>query len=235
MRPLAVIFRQPALCNFPCFIQCSEQIKIQYFCPVCPVEPFDKGILRGLAGPDKFQHHTMLFCPLCQRQRDQFRAVVHPHLQRISTVCHDPVQHSHDPLRRDIQVNFDRQCFAVKIIHHVEGPEASAAHQRIVHKIDGPALVHRFRCRQRSRVAHRQALLSLTAKIQFQQAVNTVNALMVPDIALPAKYLKKLFKSVSRIAFSRHGQRHNHRLITSRIRLITKYRPAQRQCLACLT
>lgn len=133
MRALAVIFSQPALCNFPCFIQRSEQIKIQYFCPVSTVETFDKGILCGLAGPDKLQHHAMFFCPLCQRQRDQLRTVIHPHFQRISAVCHDPVQHSHDPLRRDIQVNFDRQCFAVKIIHHVEGPEASAAHQRIVH------------------------------------------------------------------------------------------------------
>ncbi len=48
MRPLVVIFHQPALCNFPCFIQCSEQVKIQDFCPVCPVEPFDKRILCRL-------------------------------------------------------------------------------------------------------------------------------------------------------------------------------------------
>lgn len=192
MRALAVIFHQPALCDFPCFIQRSEQIKIQYFCPVRPVEPFDKGILRGLAEPDKFQHHTMFFCPLCQHQREQLRTVIHPHFQRISAVCHYPVQHSHDPLRRDIQVNFDRQCFAVKIIHHVEGPEAPAAHQRIVHKIDGSALVHRLWCRQRSRITHRQALFSLTAKIQFQQAVNTMNPFIVPCIALPAQHLKKL-------------------------------------------
>ncbi|SQI43395.1 Uncharacterised protein [Serratia plymuthica] len=33
IRPFAVIFCQPALCDFPSFIQCSEQIKIQYFCP----------------------------------------------------------------------------------------------------------------------------------------------------------------------------------------------------------
>lgn len=83
MGTFAVIFSQPALCNFPCFIQCSEQIKIKYFCSVCSVKPFDKGILRWFAGPDKFQYHTMLFRPLCQRQRDQLRAVIHPHLQRI--------------------------------------------------------------------------------------------------------------------------------------------------------
>ncbi len=235
MGPFAVIFSQRALRDFPCFIQGPEQIKIQYFCPVRPVKTFNKGILRWFPWFDKFQYHTMLFSPLRQRQRDQFRPVIHPQFQRITPVCHDPVQHPDHPLSRDIQVNFDRQCFAVKIIHHVEGPEASAAYQRIVHKIDGPALVHRLWRRQRSRLTYRQALFSLTTKIQFQQAVNAVNSFMVPAIALPAQHLKKLFKSVSRIALSRHVQCHNHRLITSCIRLIKKYRPAQRQCPAGLT
>lgn len=45
----------------------------------------------------------------------------------------------------------------------------------------------------------RQKLLSLTAKIQFQQAVNPVNAFMVPDIALPAQQLEQLLKTVARI------------------------------------
>lgn len=36
-------------------------------------EPFDKGILRGLGGPHKFQNQTML---LCQRQRDPLYAVL---------------------------------------------------------------------------------------------------------------------------------------------------------------
>jgi hypothetical protein len=55
-------------------------------------------------------------------------------------------------------------------------------HTSASHKIDGPALVHRLWRHQRNRIAHWQALFSLTAKIQFQQ-VNPVNALMVP--ALP--------------------------------------------------
>lgn len=50
MGTLAVVFIQPALCDFPCFIQRSEQVKIQYFCPVCPVEPFGKRVLRRLTG-----------------------------------------------------------------------------------------------------------------------------------------------------------------------------------------
>lgn len=65
------------------FIQRSEQVHIQDFYPVRPVEPFDKHILRRLTRFDKFQCHTMLFSPLRKCQRDQFLAVVHPQFQRI--------------------------------------------------------------------------------------------------------------------------------------------------------
>ena len=52
MRTLAVVFIQPAFSDFPCFIQRSEQVKIQDFCQVRPVEPFDKRILRRLTRLD---------------------------------------------------------------------------------------------------------------------------------------------------------------------------------------
>lgn len=83
----------------------------------------------------------MLFGLLCQNHRDQFWHVVHPHFQRVAAVCHDLVQPPDDSLSRDIQVDFYRQCFTVKIIHHIKGPEAYATDQRVVHKFDGPALV----------------------------------------------------------------------------------------------
>ncbi|CNF29651.1 Uncharacterised protein [Yersinia rohdei] len=75
MRPLTVIFIQPALRYFPCFTQCSEQMKIQYFCPVRPVKTFDKRVLRRLTRLDKFQHHTMVFSPLRYMRVDQDRSL----------------------------------------------------------------------------------------------------------------------------------------------------------------
>lgn len=83
----------------------------------------------------------MLFGPLCQHQRDQLWSVVHLHFQRVAAACLDPVQHPDDSLSRDIQVDFYRKCFTVRIIHQIKGPEASTLDQRVVHKIDGPALV----------------------------------------------------------------------------------------------
>ena len=76
--------------------------------------------------------HDYIPCASCR--------VCPAHLPRVAAVYDDPVQHPEDPLSRDIQVDFYRQRFTVKIVHHIEGPEASAADQRIVHKIDGPAL-----------------------------------------------------------------------------------------------
>jgi len=97
-----------------------------------------------------------------------------------------------------------------------------------VHKIDGPALVHRFWRRQRSRITYRQALFSFTTKIQLQQAVNPVNAFMVPAIALSAQQLEQLLKTVSQIAFRQLSQRLDHRFITPGIGLVKIHRPAQR-------
>lgn len=114
MRPLGVLFHQPALCNYPCFIQFSDQIRIQSFCPVRPLEPFDNSIFCRLTRLNKFELHVIFFSPLCQCQRDQFWSFVHLHLQRVAAVYHDPVQHPVDPLSRDIQIDFYRQSFTVK-------------------------------------------------------------------------------------------------------------------------
>ncbi len=67
---------QPTFRDFPDLIQCSERVKIQYFCPVRSVKAFDKGILCRLARFNKFQCYTMLSRPLCQCQRYEFGSVI---------------------------------------------------------------------------------------------------------------------------------------------------------------
>lgn len=54
-----------------------------------------------------------------------------------------------------------------------------------------------------------------------------MDALVVPDLALPAKHLKEFLKTIARIAFGRLSQPLDHRFITPRIRLIVKRSPAQ--------
>lgn len=73
-----------------------------------------------------------------------------------------------------------------------------------------------------------ETLLSLTPKIEFQQAVNPVNPFMVPPVALPAQQLEQLLKAVSRIALRQFSQRLDHRIIATGIGLVKIDRPAQR-------
>lgn len=111
----------------------------------------------------------------------------------------------------------------------------SSAYQRIVHKIDGPALVHCLWRRQRAWITHRQSAVfpygENSGSAGNKSGKRAYGSSYCPACAAP----EKAFKALSRIAFSRHGQCHNGRLITSRIRLISKYRPAQRKYPAGMT
>lgn len=103
--------------------------------------------------------------------------------------------------------------FTIKIIYDIRRPETPAADQRIMHKINRPALIQcLWRCLW-YRITHRQTLFAFTAKVQLQQTIDPVNALMIPPIALPAQNLEQLFKPVTRITFCRLYQYLYHRFI----------------------
>jgi len=69
-----------------------------------------------------------------------------------------------------------------------------------MHKVYRPAPVKCLRRHQWRWVTYRQTLLSLAAKIQFQQAINPVIAFMILGVTLPAQQLEQLLKTVSRVA-----------------------------------
>ncbi|MCW0342270.1 hypothetical protein NB703_000363 [Pantoea ananatis] len=224
MRPLAVIFHQPAISNLPCLIQRSEQIKIQALCPVRPVKTFDKGILRWLAGPDKFQYHTMC-ANVSETSSGTLSIRIFSGYPQFATILSSIVTSRCAGVFRSISIASAsrlKSSTTLKVRKRRQHVRASCI--KLIYQLWFSA----SGVRQRSRIAHRQALFTLTPKIQFQQAVNPVYALVVPDVALPAQHLKKFLKSVAGITFSRLCQPLNHRFITSRVRLIMKHSPAQR-------
>lgn len=152
---LPVIFPQPVFRDLPYFIQCPEQIKIQYFGPVFQVKTFDKGILSRFTRFNKFQYYSMLFRSVCHYQWYKLRTIIHPHFHRVSACCNYSAQYPDNTLGRDIQINFYRQGFSIKIIHNIERPETPAADQRIMHKINRPALIQCLRRYQCCRITHR--------------------------------------------------------------------------------
>jgi hypothetical protein len=63
-------------------------------------------------------------------------------------------------------------------------------------------------------------LFALTAKIQLQQTVNTVEPFVIPLVSLPSQNLEKLRKAVSWVSLSRSLQGSNNGFITRRIWLV---------------
>lgn len=171
----------------------------------------------------------MFLCPFSQCQRDKFRSIIHAKHGRIATVCRDPVEHPDHSWGWQIQIDFNRQRFTVKVINDIERAKTTATDQGIMHKIDRPALVQRFRCGQRRGITHRQPLFTLTAKIQLQQTVNTVEPFVIPLVSLTSQDLIKLRKTVSWVSFSHRQQCGNKGFITRGIRAVMINRSAQVQ------
>ncbi|KXM61963.1 hypothetical protein AUS43_28105 [Escherichia coli] len=78
-------------------------------------------------------------------------------------------------------------------------------------------------------------MFALTAKIQLQQTVNTVEPFVIPRVSLPSQNLEKLRKAVSWVSLSRSLQGGNNGFITRGIRAVMVNRSAQVQTPAGLT
>ena len=68
---------------------------------------------------------------------------------RIAALSGYPLQRSHDAWCWQVEVHFDRESFAIEIIHHVESAKATITPQCVTHEVRGPTLVHCFRYHQR--------------------------------------------------------------------------------------
>lgn len=132
----------------------------------------------------------MHFCSLSQSQRNKFRTVTHEKYRGIFPVCCDPTEHSNHTSGRQAEVYFDRQSLVIKIIDDIKCAKVTAENQRVMHKINRPALVQNLRCDQRRWVTYRLTPFAFATKIQLQQAVNPVDTLMIPGFSLSAKNLK---------------------------------------------
>lgn len=109
----------------------------------------------------------------------------------------------------------------------MERAKTTATDHGIMHKADRPALVQRFRRGQWRGITHRQPRFALTAKIQFQQTVNTVDPFVIPRGSLPPQYLKKFRKTVSWGSLGHCLQRDNNGFVPHGIRTVMVNRSAQ--------
>lgn len=134
-----------------------------------------------------------------------------------------------------MQIDFSRQRLTVKVINDIERAKTTATDHAIMHKIDRPALVQRFRCGQWRRIMDWQPLFAFTAKIQLQQTINTIDPFVIPRVSLPPQNLEKFWKTVPWVSLCHYLQRDNNGFVTRGIRTVMVNRSAQVKTPAGLT
>lgn len=108
---------------------------------------------------------------------DVLRAVIATNAQWLASPFNDPIEQSDHPFRGQREIDLDTQSFAVIVVDHVEQTDAAAISQVVVHEVHRPGLVDLRGHGQRQRFSPHQTMPQLDPQVQFQFAVNPVDAL----------------------------------------------------------
>src|SRR5437870_798842 len=123
MWPLFVVLTQPRFSLLTNFVQALKNEHVEHRFAVTAIEPFDETVLHRLAWFDELQSHAVLLGPLSQRQRDELGTIIQSELERVAADSGYLVKLAHDPCGRQVEVNDDRQRFAIEVIDYIEGAE----------------------------------------------------------------------------------------------------------------
>ena len=110
----------------PDFGEIPEDIHVQNLVPVSSIEALYVGVLGRRSRLDELQCYAVLFSPIRQGDGDELGAVIHAQFGGIASPGDDAFQYPNDPRGREVQINLYGQDLPVKVVHHVERPEASA-------------------------------------------------------------------------------------------------------------
>ena len=144
------------------------------------VVALDVGVLLGLPGLDVLDGDLPFFGPFHQLATDVFGAVVDPYGAGFPSPLDDPVQAANDPFGGQGKVHLNAQPFPVEVVEHVQQPELAAIAEAISHEVHGPGHVRRVRHRQGIGLLALQPLAWLDPQVQFQRAIDAIDALVVP-------------------------------------------------------
>src|SRR5881394_1332334 len=134
MWPLLVVLLEPHFGLFTHLVQSVKHVHVEHRLTIAAIESFNETILHRLARFDELEHHSMLFGPFSQGQRDEVRTVVCSELERVAADSGYPFKLAHHSLGRQAEVHRDSQRFAIEVVDDIESPEATTVPQRIAHE-----------------------------------------------------------------------------------------------------
>ena len=108
MGPFLIVLLHPLRTDGAHLIERLEDIRIKHFMSHRPIEPFNEGILIGLARLNKPEGDPTIRTPDRKAVGEEFRAIVESNGLRLTTPGGHLIQHPDHSLRRQRGINFDR-------------------------------------------------------------------------------------------------------------------------------
>jgi len=135
MGPLFVVLLHPLRSDLAHLIERLEDIGIEHFMSHRPIEPFNEGILIGLARLNKPQGDPSVGAPGGKAVGEEFWAIVEPHGLRLASPGRHLLQHPNHSLGGQGGIHFDRQHFSHPFIQNIQGPKPTPAQQGVTHEV----------------------------------------------------------------------------------------------------
>jgi len=122
------------------------------------------------------------FAPAYEHFAQKFRTIVGSQNIWQAALVFELFKHPNQTLARQRGVDLDGQCFAIEVVQNIESAKAHATVQRVAHEVGRPHTIRRLRHEQWQRIAHWNALLRSTPKIELQQAVHAIHSFVIPQM-----------------------------------------------------
>ena len=141
---------------------------------------FDISILLRLSRLDEVDANAAFGGPGQRHGADVLRAVIAANDLGFATPFDDPVEAADDAFGRQGEIDLDAESLTIVVVDHIEQPDASAVGQLVMHEVHRPGVVDLCRHGQRQRLFPHQPMAWLDPQVQFQFAIDPVDALVVP-------------------------------------------------------
>jgi len=138
-----------------------------------------------------FNAYSLTGSPHQQFVADVLRPVVTTDRLRLSPSFNELFKASEYTLSGQGKIRFYGQPLAVKVVNHIEQPDAASVLQLIVHEVHRPRLIDPLRLCKRLRLFPDNAFLGLDAHVEFQFAVYSVHTLVVPSVSPDIAQMQK--------------------------------------------
>ena len=184
MGTVLVVIDHPPVGGFSDFIQGAEQVKAEHFISIGSIETFDISVLVWFSWLNVVNHHAGSLGPCDKVAAEKLWPVIGPKNIGESPLGAQPFKYSNQSLAGEGSINFNCQAFTVKVVYDIERPESFASIEGIAHEVGRPDLIRVLRHPQRLFNSCRQPLPGAALLVQTQLAVDPIDPLMIPRMAL---------------------------------------------------